>query len=68
MGVVKVLGERLSGTLKSPIYDLDYERNCRFFHYFLNIRGDSEKIGDFLHYFFLPSSPVQFSLLDAVTR
>lgn len=33
------------------ICDLDYEKNRRFFHYFLKIRGDSEKIGDFLHYF-----------------
>jgi hypothetical protein len=30
---------------------LDYEKNRGFFHYFLKIRGDSEKIGDFLHYF-----------------
>ena len=38
-------------TPESPMCDLDYEKNRGFFHYFLKIRGDSEKIGDFLHYF-----------------
>ncbi len=47
MGVVKVLGERLPGTLKSPIYDLDYERNRGFFHYFLKIRRIMKKTAIF---------------------
>ena len=49
------------------ICDLDYEKNSDFFHCFLKIRGIVKKLAIFT-LFFSPSSPVQFSLLDAVSR
>ena len=48
--------------------DLDYEKNRRFFHYFLKIRGDSEKIGDFFYTIFLAAHLGVVLASNAVTR
>ncbi len=50
-----------------PPCDLDYEKNRRFFHYFLKIRGIVKKLAIF-YTIFLLSTSVQFSPLNAVTR